>query len=86
MASYQIEWKKSAIRDLRKLRKDKIAQILDTVNSLANNPYPSGYRKLSGTNHAYRIRIGDYRIIYTIVHNQLIIEIIHVGHRRDIYR
>jgi mRNA interferase RelE/StbE len=65
---------------------DSIAEpILDAIAALGRNPRPTGYIKLKGRD-AYRIRIGNYRIIYEIVDDKLLIYIIAVGHRKDIYR
>ena len=86
MASYKIEWKQSAKKELKKLDKQIIPRILQAVENLANNPYSSGSKKLIGSNSIYRIRVGDYRIVYNIKSSVLIIEIIKVGHRREIYR
>jgi mRNA interferase RelE/StbE len=60
--------------------------MLIAVESLAENPYPTGTRKLAAAEFTYRLRIGDYRVIYTIDDNVLIIEIVRVGHRKDVYR
>ena len=86
MDSYSIKWKQSAQRELKKLGKDIILKILDRVQSLAENPHPGGSRKLKGSEHTYRIRVGEYRVVYTIRNTVLTIEIIRVGHRREIYR
>ncbi len=59
--------------------------MLNAVEKLAENPYPPGVRKLSGAQHTYRIRVGDYRIIFSIFAAELVIEIIRVGHRKDVY-
>lgn len=85
MASYKIEWKRSAVKELRKLPQDVIAKILQIVEQLSANPYPAGIRKLVGVEHTYRIREGSYRIIFTISASNLIVEIIRVGHRKDVY-
>jgi mRNA interferase RelE/StbE len=62
-----------------------VGRILEAVEQLSTDPYPSGVRKLVGSEHTYRIRVGDYRIIYSILASALLIEIIRVGHRRDVY-
>ena len=85
MESYKVEWKPSAVKELRKLPKDVIAKILKAVEQLPENPYPLGVRKLVGSEHTYRLREGSYRIIYTVLSSSLIIEIIRVGHRKDVY-
>lgn len=86
MTSYKIEWKQSAKKELKKLDRQIIPRILQAVENLRDNPYSSGSRKLIGSNFNYRLRVGDYRIVYSIQSSILTIEIIKVGHRRDIYR
>jgi mRNA interferase RelE/StbE len=85
MGSYNIEWKHSATRELRKLPRQAVLRILQAVEQLATEPYPPGVRKLVGSERTYRIRVGDYRIVYSVLSSTLIIQILRVGHRRDIY-
>ena len=85
MDSYSIEWKRSAAQELKKLPREVVGRIVKAVEQLSTDPYPSGVRKLVGAEHTYRIRVGDYRIIYSVTASALVIEIIRVGHRRDIY-
>ena len=63
MESYKIEWKQSAIKELKKLPKDVVIRVLKAIEQLSTNPYPSGIRKLVGSEHSYRLREGSYRII-----------------------
>ena len=63
----RIEWKKSTRKDLRKLPSLTVDKIIEVVEALAENPFPHGVEKLSGSEYAYRIRVGDYRIIYEVV-------------------
>lgn len=86
MASYKIEWKQSAKRELKKIEKGIIVKIIESVQSLSQNPYPRSSKKLRGSETSYRIRVGDYRIVYTIHASVLTVEIIRVGHRKEIYR
>jgi mRNA interferase RelE/StbE len=86
MESYQIKWKISALKDLRAIRKDFIPKIIEVVESLAINPFPIGTKKLAGSEGIFRIRVGDYRVIYEILKTELIIQIIRVRHRKDVYR
>jgi len=86
MAYYQIEWKQSAKKELKKLPKSIIPKIIDVVATLADDPYPKGNKKLRGTDYTYRIRMSDYRVVYSVFSKVLVIEIIKVGHRKDIYR
>lgn len=85
MASYQIEWRNSTRREIRRIDRSMIPRILEAVESLANEPRPIGCKKMQGSECAYRIRIGNYRVIYEIFDDKVIIEVIRVGHRRDIY-
>ena len=86
MDTYKIEWKSSAIKELQKLPRPMISKIVSAVDNLSSNPFPQGVRKLVGTEDTYRIRIGDYRVLYNIIENRLVIEIIRVRHRKDAYR
>jgi mRNA interferase RelE/StbE len=81
---YLIQIRKSAQKQLDKLSDDVADELLDAIENLAANPRPSGCKKLKGR-EGYRIRKGDYRIIYNIIDNVLTIDIIAVGHRREIY-
>jgi len=86
MATYRIEWKASALREIRRLDKAIIPRIISAVGSLAKDPFTNGIRKLYGAEHTYRLRVGDYRVIYEIYSKQLLITIIRVRHRREVYR
>lgn len=86
MASYNIEWKSSAAKELKKLPKPIIARIVQAVEALASEPRPDGVRKLTDTENTYRIRVGEYRIVYNIFDRRLVITIIRVRDRKDAYR
>lgn len=86
MASYNVEWKSSAIKELKKLPKPIIDRVVLAVKSLASDPRPNGVRKLTGSECAYRIRVGEYRVVYNIFDKKLIIEIIKVRDRKDAYK
>jgi len=83
---FRTEWKKSTRKDLRKLPASTAERVVETVEGLADNPYPHGVEKLSGSEHAYRIRLGDYRIVYEVVTESKLVEIQRVRHRKDVYR
>ncbi|QSZ40974.1 type II toxin-antitoxin system mRNA interferase toxin, RelE/StbE family [Sulfurimonas aquatica] len=85
MALYSIKWKLSAKKELRKLDKKEIPRIIEAVENLALNPHPSNHKKLLGSEHNFRIRVGNYRVVYFIENNELLIEIIRVRHRKDAY-
>lgn len=86
MASYNVRWKLSAKKELKKLPKETILKILATVENLPENPFPKQCRKLAGSERSYRIRSGKYRIVYSILSAELTIEIQRIGHRKDIYK
>jgi mRNA interferase RelE/StbE len=86
MDSYRIEWKRSAIKDLRKLPKDMLSKITAKVGDPQNDPYPDCVRKLIASKYTYRIRPGKYRAVYNVLGDILIIKIIRIAHRKDAYR
>ncbi len=85
MASYKIIVKKSVAKDLKSIPKKDVQRILSAIRKLADDPRPPQAKKLSGQER-YRIRQGSYRILYTIEDNQLVICVVKVGNRRDVYR
>ncbi len=85
MAKYSVEIKKSAVREIKKLSKDDLKKVLATINNLQDNPRPQGAVKLT-VKEIYRIRAGNFRILYEIFDNLLLILIVKVGHRREVYR
>ena len=86
MASYQIEIKPSALKELEKLPRQVIPRIVTAIEELRVNPYPPGVKKLTGFDRTYRIRVGDYRVLYDIYENKLVIEVIRIRHRKEAYR
>lgn len=85
MANYRIVFKKSVVKDLRQIPGKDVRRILVRIESLAEDPRPAGVEKLSGYNK-YRIRQGNYRILYTIEDEVVTVTIVKVGHRSDVYR
>ena len=85
MASFNIQWRNSTKKDLRDIPAREVARIVEAVEKLAEEPLPHGSQKLAGSEHTYRIRIGDYRVIYEKRDGNLI-EIQRVRHRKDVYR
>ena len=86
MASYRVELTRSAEKDLSRIDKSQIATIYRGLEDLADDPRPHGVKKLSGVDRTYRIRIGDYRVVYEIEDNVLLVLVIRVAHRKDVYR
>ena len=82
---YTVRLKASAERSLSKLPRELQARILSKLDDLAINPFLAGAAKLHGEN-AYRIRVGDYRIVYDVMRDKLIVLVIRIGHRREVYR
>jgi mRNA interferase RelE/StbE len=84
--AYRIELKRSAAKEIRAIgRKEDRARVVARIAALAEDPRPPGCTKLSGQ-EAYRVRQGDYRIVYTVADEALVVEVVRVGHRRDVYR
>ena len=86
MARYEILIKASAAREIEEIssRRDR-RRIVDRIAALAEDPRPRGCEKLSGLGK-YRIRQGPYRILYSIHDEELVIHVVKIGHRRDVYR
>jgi mRNA interferase RelE/StbE len=85
MSLYEITVSKSASRELFKLPSKTNSKIVKVILTLAAEPRPQGSKKLKGGSNNWRIRIGDYRVIYNIDDEVLIVDIRKVGHRKDIY-
>ena len=83
--AYQVTLKKRAIKALQDINEPYYSNIKKAIYSLADNPRPQGYKKLKGRN-GYRIRVADYRIIYEIFEDALIVDVINLGQRKDIYK
>jgi mRNA interferase RelE/StbE len=86
MDTYKIEWKASALKELKRLDRKIIPRIISSIESLATNPFPPGVRKLQGAEKTYRIRTGNYRIIYEIINERVVIVIIRIRHRKNAYK
>jgi len=86
MATYEIAWKASALRELRRLDRQVVPRVVKAVESLSRNPFPAGVRKLQGAEGTYRIRVGDHRIVYEVYQRVLLIEVIRVRRRKDVSR
>ena len=86
MASYRLEWKPSVHNDFRKIGGPEIPRIIERAEQLAQNPHPADSKKLKDAHDSYRIRIGDYRLIYQIDKREKIVLIQTVRHRKDAYR
>ena len=85
MAEYEILFKESVYKDLKKIPKADLGKILSRIKKLSDDPRPAGCEKLTGQK-LYRLRQGRYRIVYSIQDDKLTIWVVKGGHRKDIYR
>jgi mRNA interferase RelE/StbE len=86
MASYKVSIKRSAEKELRKVDLAWIPRLVAAIQELARDPFPVGHKKLVGSQHTYRIRVGDYRVVYMVyeVAKEVIVQ--RIQHRKDVYR
>ena len=83
---YAIKFTASALREFRALESHIQRRISIKIEGLCTDPFPSGVRKFQGEDEHWRIRIGDYRVIYRIEKKRVVIVIVRIGHRREVYR
>jgi mRNA interferase RelE/StbE len=84
--SYEIIFKPAAEKSFSKLPKDLQLKIVNAIELLSSNPRPQGVKKLKSLLNLYRIRVGDYRVIYSIDEDVLIVSVIKIAHRREVYK
>lgn len=85
MASYRLGFKRSAVKELEGLRANDRKRVIRRIHALADDPRPHGSEKLSGE-EKYRLRQGDYRIVYGIDDRESVVTVFMIGDRRDVYR
>lgn len=85
-ASYELRFVKSFDRDLRSLPREMVRVVVEKVLRLEEEPRPPQSKKLRGSKNEYRLRVGDYRVFYTITDAERLVTVYHVAHRRDAYR
>lgn len=83
--AYSINIKKSVEKDLRKLPTSVISRVIEAIENLKDNPYPKQSKKLKSTEKTYRLRVGNYRIIYQVDEERKEIVVYHVRHRENVY-
>jgi mRNA interferase RelE/StbE len=86
VAKYKIEISSSAEKALKKIPRKDLIKVIETIQKLGIDPKPLGCRKLSGEEDVYRVRQGNYRIIYEVEDKKLLILVLKIGHRKDTYR
>ena len=85
MARYELRFRKSASKDLHPISRRDVQRIIEAIQVLADDPRPPQSRKLSGA-EKYRLRRGVYRVLYEIKDDVLVVCVVKVGHRKDVYR
>ncbi len=86
MRSYEVEISRTAERQLRQLPTQDQLRIARAIVALGQEPFPRGVRKLTGYDDVYRLRVGRYRVLSSVEESRLVIIILKVGHRKDVYR
>lgn len=86
MERYNIQWKQTAVKELKKIDSKSRSRILQAVGQLSHVAYPDGCKKLKGSLQTYRIRIGDYRVVYEVESKTLVVIILRVRHRKEVYK
>ena len=86
MARYSIEISRTAEKQLKKLASDDRRRVVQAILALGDEPWPQGSRKLTGYDDVFRIRVGPYRVLYSVEGRRLTIIILKLGHRKDVYR
>jgi mRNA interferase RelE/StbE len=84
--TYRVVILPSARRDMRRLDRDVLRRMTTAIRALEEDPRPSGCKKIQGQADTWRIRVGNYRVVYEIVDEQLLVSVVHARHRRDVYR
>ena len=86
MARYEVEISRAAEKQLRRLPRADQVRVVQKMLALADDPFPEGARKLSGYDDVFRVRTGRYRILYSVSERTLVVAVLKVGHRKDVYR
>jgi len=86
MGLFEIDWKGSSGHDLKKIDRQYIPKIVSAIESLADDPFPAQSKKLVDSESSYRLRVGDYRVIYQVDSEKKVVTIYHVRHRKDVYK
>jgi mRNA interferase RelE/StbE len=87
VAEYRLSIKRTASKELQAVSdKETLAKLIEKIKSLAVDPRPQGSEKLAGRSDLYRVRQGNYRVVYSVDDRDRLVDIVKVGHRRDVYR
>lgn len=86
MSRYTVEIARRAIKSIAKLPRKEQQRVRAAIDLLADEPRPPGCVTLAGEESVYRVRVGDYRILYEVIDARLVVQVVRVGHRREVYR
>lgn len=86
MSGYTVEIARRAVRSIAGLPRKEQQRVRAAIDLLADEPRPPGCIALTGEDSVYRVRVGDYRILYEVIDTRLVVQVVRVGHRRDVYR
>lgn len=84
--AYRVDLTTAAARDVKRLPKDIQKNVISAINALADDPRPQGYEKIEGPGDVYRIRCGDYRVLYQVFDDVLTVLVVRARHRREVYK
>lgn len=85
MTAYRVEFTTAAAKEVRKLDPQNHRRILAGISELEREPRPHGVRKLAGYDNAWRVRVGDYRVLYEVIDDRVLVTVVRVAHRRDVH-
>ncbi|WP_423920914.1 type II toxin-antitoxin system RelE family toxin [Candidatus Poriferisodalis sp.] len=86
MSQFKVEIARRAVKSIARLPRREQLRVRAAVDLLADEPRPPGCVALADEDSVYRVRVGDYRIVYQVVDDRLVVQVVRVGHRRDVYR
>jgi mRNA interferase RelE/StbE len=86
LSRYRVEIARRSLKTLAALPRGEQQRVRAAIDLLADNPRPPGCRKLTGEDDVYRVRVGAYRVVYEVFDDRLVIHVVRVGHRRDVYK
>ncbi len=84
--TYKIDFTRAAEKQLADVPRTELKKLAKRIDKLAFDPFPQGHEKLKGEDEIYRVRQGDYRILYSVFKSKLIVLVVKIGHRREVYR
>lgn len=84
--AYEIEFTRAAVKAFDKLQVKDRRRLSDALDELERDPHSQGSRKIAGSEGLFRVRVGDYRIVYRVEEEQLVVLVVRLGHRKDVYR